>query len=148
MRDHYAQTWTRDSNITNKWPAQINNVHKMSCHPLGHRGQKPEICRLFKADREDWSVFDGGQSEDREQRRSRGILQWHTPGIQRIKFQCVSCLLINHPSSKTGLHLWMTKIPLGIQHCLSTWQYGGLPSLSLCLPPSRWPSVLCTLFSC
>lgn len=33
----------------NKWPAQINSVHKMSCQRPGHMGQKLGICRPFKA---------------------------------------------------------------------------------------------------
>lgn len=147
--DYYAQARTIDSHINNKWPAQINNVHKMPCHCLGHSGQKLEICGLFKAEGKDCSVFDEGQWENREQRRSRGILHH-----QRITFQCVSCHLIIHPPPpKIGLHLWMKKIPLCIQHCYSVWQYGGSPSVSPSpsLPMShftRWPSLLSSLLCC
>lgn len=63
----------------------------MSCHSLGHSGQKLGICRLFKADRGHWSVFDEGQSENMEWRRRNPV--WHT---QRMEFHSVSWHLIIH----------------------------------------------------
>jgi len=87
---------------------------------------------------------DGVNTEQRRRRRRRRNPARRTPGIQRIKFQCVSCHLII--PAKMGLHLWMKKIPFCIQHCLSTWQYGGFPP-SFCLISRDDPhySTLCSV---
>lgn len=113
----------------NKWPAQINSVHKMSCQRPGHMGQKLGICRPFKAEGEDCNVFDGWRSE---QRRSRGILRDTHQGYKEL-------------SSSAFLAASLSPTPTPLQdgpalvdekdtpHCLSTWQCGGLPPLSLLL---------------
>lgn len=68
---------------------------------------------------------------------------WHTPGIQRIKFQCFSCRFIiphPHPPTRWACTCGWKRYPTLPLH-MTVWWF--TPSVS----PShltRWPSLLCT----
>lgn len=122
----------------NKWPAQINSVHKMSCQRLGHMGQKLGICRPFKAEGEDCNVFDGRQSE---QRRSGGILRDTHQGYKELSSSAfLATSLSPHPPTRWACTCGWKRYPTLPLH-MTVWWF--TPSVS----PShltRWPSLLCT----